>query len=211
MLPPATGSRKPDLRQPHREKGEANEGEPETNCYSSASLDCRSGRVLGVVSDLQVGYSGPSSGALTGNSSRDPAGAGRPRDGCGDSVPLPQDSYHRQLRAADHFRSGGPRSSAAWAMELRDPSGLRRRGSGRNDTLAPPQLDMRHFARSRSTGTRILCWTWVAVVPRNKSARKRCPWVLMATRSQPFCWTHLMISLTGSPNASSASAGIPNA
>ena len=52
----------------------------------------------------------------------------------------------------------------------------------------------RYFALSSSTGTlscAALGWPWC---PRNMSARKRCPWVLIATRSQPFCCTHLMIS-----------------
>ena len=39
----------------------------------------------------------------------------------------------------------------------------------------PGILRMSHFALSRRTGTLILCRTLVAVVPRNKSARKRWP------------------------------------
>ena len=54
-------------------------------------------------------------------------------------------------------------------------------------------------ARSSSTGTLTLWRTRLEVVPRNKSARKRWPCVLMATRSQPFCSTHLTISSAGSP------------
>ena len=56
-----------------------------------------------------------------------------------------------------------------------------------------------YFALSRSTGTLMLCWTRLAVVPRKMSARKRCPCVLIATRSHPFCLIHLMISSEGSP------------
>jgi hypothetical protein len=59
----------------------------------------------------------------------------------------------------------------------------------------PPQ----GLARSSKTGTLTRCWTRLAVVPRNRSARNRCPWVLIATKSQPFCFTHLTISVTGSP------------
>src|SRR6202040_3565660 len=54
-------------------------------------------------------------------------------------------------------------------------------------------------ARSRRTGTSTLCWTRLAVTPRKRSARKRWPWVLIATRSQPFSRTQRTISLTGSP------------
>src|ERR1700693_1408453 len=60
-----------------------------------------------------------------------------------------------------------------------------------------------HFARRRRTGTLILCGTRLAVVPKTKSARKRCPCVLIATKSQPFCRIHLTISVAGSPNANS--------
>src|SRR5579864_8408228 len=42
------------------------------------------------------------------------------------------------------------------------------------------------LARSSRTGTSTLCWTRLAVTPRKRSARKRWPWVLIATRSQPF-------------------------
>ena len=54
-------------------------------------------------------------------------------------------------------------------------------------------------ARRRSTGTLMLCWTRVAVVPRNRSARNRWPCVLMATKSHPLFSTHLMIWSAGSP------------
>ncbi len=54
-------------------------------------------------------------------------------------------------------------------------------------------------ARSRRTGTLILCWTREAVVPRKRSPRKRWPWVLMATKSHPLFSTHLMIWSAGSP------------
>ena len=43
-----------------------------------------------------------------------------------------------------------------------------------------------YLARIRSTGTSILCCTLVAVAPKNRSANKRCPWVLIATKSQCF-------------------------
>lgn len=52
--------------------------------------------------------------------------------------------------------------------------------------------------RSR-TGMLTLCWTRLAVVPRTRSATSLCPWVPMASRSQLFSLTHLMISLAGSP------------
>ena len=42
----------------------------------------------------------------------------------------------------------------------------------------------------------MLCCTRVAVVPRKMSWMKRCPWVLMATRSQPFC-SHPLDDLRG--------------
>src|SRR3954464_8505206 len=67
-----------------------------------------------------------------------------------------------------------------------------------------------HFALSSSTGTLTLCCTRLAVVPKNRSAKKRWPWVLIATRSQPFCFTQRMISFAGSPYASSASAEMPD-
>ena len=56
-----------------------------------------------------------------------------------------------------------------------------------------------HFARSMRTGTLRPCWTRMAVVPRTRSATNWWPCVPMATRSQPFVFTQLMISLTGSP------------
>ena len=43
-----------------------------------------------------------------------------------------------------------------------------------------------HFALSSSNGVLMLWRTRVAVEPRNRSASKRWPWVLMATKSQPF-------------------------
>jgi len=54
-------------------------------------------------------------------------------------------------------------------------------------------------ALSSRTGTLTLCCTRMAVVPKARSANSLCPWVPMATRSQPFSLTHLVISLAGSP------------
>jgi hypothetical protein len=60
-------------------------------------------------------------------------------------------------------------------------------------------VDVTHFALRRRTGTLTLCWTRLAVAPKNISPRKRCPCVLIATRSQLLCSIHSSISLTGSP------------
>jgi hypothetical protein len=48
----------------------------------------------------------------------------------------------------------------------------------------------------------------MGVCPRNKSARNRCPCVLIASKSQCFSRTQRTISIAGSPNASSASVAI---
>ena len=68
-----------------------------------------------------------------------------------------------------------------------------------NPPAAGKTLRELHFARRRSTGTLMLWRTCLEVVPRNKSARNRCPCVLIATKSHPFCLTHLTISFGGSP------------
>ena len=56
-----------------------------------------------------------------------------------------------------------------------------------------------YFARNSNTGTLMLCCTRVAVVPRKMSWMKRCPCVLIATRSHPFSCTHRMIYVAESP------------
>src|SRR5258708_7256210 len=66
-------------------------------------------------------------------------------------------------------------------------------------------------ALSMRTGTLMWCWTRLAVAPGKRAAANWGPGGLLATRSQPFWWTHLMISLTGSPKANSLVAGIPAA
>ncbi len=92
--------------------------------------------------------------------------------------------FNNPLLAAD-YSNQGPSFAAGLFLWFR-----------KLETMTLPHS---YFARSSSTGTLTACCTRVAVVPRNRSARKRCPWVLIATRSHPFCCTHLMISLTGSP------------
>jgi Malate:quinone oxidoreductase (Mqo) len=83
-------------------------------------------------------------------------------------------------------------SSNAWNRESWDTEARRR-------NFAHHPMPRNYSARRRRTGTPMLCRTRVAVEPRNRSAKKRCPWVLIATRSQPFSFTHLMISSAGSP------------
>jgi len=98
----------------------------------------------------------------------------------------------RRKGGAKVFSSGSrervPTSRAKYAREMGHPAGNGAPGRARA-----------HFARNRRTGTRMLWRTLVAVAPRKRSARKRWPWVLMATRSQPFFSTHLTISVAGSP------------
>ena len=84
-----------------------------------------------------------------------------------------------------------PALSPARAQSARHPRGLARFSLPRH--LSPQY----YFALSSSTGTLILCCTSEAVWPRNRSPSKRCPCVLMATRSQPFSWTHFTICLAG--------------
>lgn len=66
-------------------------------------------------------------------------------------------------------------------------------------SLASGYLVLPHLALSRRTGTLTLCWTGLAVLPRNRSATARCPCVPIATKSQPFSWMRFTISRTGSP------------
>lgn len=87
-------------------------------------------------------------------------------------VPFPSISY------SEHFRILHFLSSAASGEDV------------------PP---LNYLARRSRTGTRMRCWTRVAVVPRKRSPRKRWPWVLIATKSHPLFSTQLMIWSAGSP------------
>src|SRR6266508_1605687 len=64
-----------------------------------------------------------------------------------------------------------------------------------------------YLTRKSRTGTVTLCCTRWAVAPRTRSAKKRRPCELMATRSQCFWLTQSTISVAGFPKASSASVG----
>ena len=85
----------------------------------------------------------------------------------------------REKLLAAHIETSLRTDRAGPALHPRLPAFLQHRR--RNPS--PVGKIVNHFARSKSTGTLMLCWTRLAVVPRNKSARKRWPWVLMATRS----------------------------
>ncbi len=96
------------------------------------------------------------------------------------------------------------------AVETQTPLAARKtnRGACEADALLceaevvariPSRLPRTHRALSRSTGTVTRCLTCRDVEPRNTSARKPCPCVLIATRSQPFCSIHFTISFAGLP------------